>query len=404
MLAVVSTSAVAQHVWIVDNVNAAGAHFPDLPQALGSPLVVHGDVLLLRGPGPYQTAATSKGVSIVAPGSAIIGQPGNPNTALTVSSLPSGTHFSLRNVVLAGLPRATALILSACAGSVHLDHVTIVLNGAPVQNAGYAGFQCTGCSAVTVQGCHIEGKPAIQSITSSISVTSSTLVGIDAGPGDMYTSPSAAGLLANGSNVAIACSSVTGGSGAGDGLFNPRQPGSPAVSASGGSLAIGGNASTSSFTAGMPVTTELIPAVGLTGMVAGSVAIDPRVPMTARNGAPVIQGAPANSVHTVASLGATRTVPNLVSVKVIRRQSDIVALLVGMPVPPMNGPFGRVWLDAGIRAWVAGGVIDASETWNQTMLVPNTPVLFGLPLGLQAAVLSATAAEVTNPAVVVVGV
>jgi hypothetical protein len=401
LFAAVSTSAVAQRVWIVDPVNAVGAHFPDLPQALGSPLVIDGDVLLLRAPGgTYSSASTNKGVSIVAPAGATIGAGG---TALTVSNLPAGRHFSLRHVQLNGLPLSVPLVLLSCAGTVHLDTVMIPALGLPVQNGGIAGMSCSGCSAVTVQGCQINGKPAILSTTSSISVTSSILVGTDAGPGDMYISPSGAGVLANGSSVSIACSTVRGGSGT-TAFLNLSTPGSPAMSVSLGSLAIGGNAATSSFTAGMPVGTELIPAIHLFNMGAGSVAIDPRVPMTSRNGAPAIFGAPANSVHTVAALGASRPASFFVSAKVIRRQSDVVALLVGLPVPPVNGPFGREWLDVGLRWWFAGGVIDATETLNLPITVPYMPLLFGLPVGLQAAVLGGATLEVTNVTVVVLGV
>ena len=403
LLALAARAAPAQRTWIVDPLNPAGADFPDLPQALGSPLVLDGDVLVLRAAaGTYSPASTSKGVSIVAPSGATIGIPGQ--TAMMVSNLPAGRHFSLRHVEFVNLgafQQGVPLVLNACAGSIHLDAVTIGPTW-PIQNLGIAGMSCQNCSAVTVQGCHIEGKPAILAMNSMLSVTSSTLIGLDAASSFLLNTPSAPALRASGSAVDIACSVLNGGSA----NMSPAiyQPGSAALDVSLGSLRIGGiNAI---LTAGMPsIFAEAIPAVTLSNMAIGSVAIDWRVPMISRNGAPAVLGAPAGAIGMVAALGVFRfSSAFAITALVTRQQGDLAALVAGLPVLPANGPFGREWLDPGIRVWLGTSVIGASTTWTMNISVPNIPELFGFAVGLQAAVLSPSALEVTNATVVVLGV
>jgi hypothetical protein len=405
LLALAAGAAPAQRSWIVDPLNPAGADFPDLPQALGSPLVVDGDVLVLRAAaGTYSSASTGKGVSIVAPSGATIGSPGQ--TALTVSSLPAGRHFSLRRVQVgvgySGYPWGVPLVLNACAGSVHLDDVTIP-DVNPGYNFGIAGMSCQNCSAVSVLGCSILGKPAILATNSTLSVNSSTLIGLDAISIFTQNWPSAVALAASGSEVDIALSMLSGGSGVMNQVVQVPSLGSAALAVTQGSLRIGGIHGL--LAAGRPVVTEAIPAITLSGMASGSVAIDYRAPMISRNGAPAVLGAPAGSIGVVAALSVSRSISAFaISATVTRQQGDLAVLLAGMPVPPANSPLGREWLDLGTLGWLGSSVIDASMTWTMPISVPNIPTLFGFPVGLQAAVLSPSVLEVTNATVVVLGV
>jgi hypothetical protein len=382
----------SQNVWFVDWTNAPGTHFADLPAALGSPSVVDGDVLLVRAPGSYSAFSTSKGVSILAPLGATIGAAGT-----TVSNLPAGSHFSLRNVTVNGLPLGVPLSFTSCAGTVHLDGVTIPSMGTPGQNQGTPGLSCAGCRAVTVQGCHLAGKPAVFAISSAVSVTSSVLTGVDGGPNSSSSVAAAGdGLMALQSLVAIADCTVSGGSGAS--LFPVMAtPAHSAVSVSGGPLMIAGTAS-NVCAAGLRIGQEVVPAVTLTNI--GSVAIDPRVRMVPQ-GAQPITGAPANSVHTVAALAVTRSA-TIVNATVIRRPGDVAMLVAGFSVPPVNGPLGQIWLDTAASLSLGGSVIGASESWTTAITVPASAPL-GLPITLQAAVWNGSALEVTNATVVVLG-
>ena len=74
----------AQRTWVVDAAGRPGSHFRDLPAAIYSVTVVHGDRILVR-PGTYSPVKITKGVRI-------LGGPGRLLHEVLHSAMPKVLH------------------------------------------------------------------------------------------------------------------------------------------------------------------------------------------------------------------------------------------------------------------------------------------------------------------------
>ena len=391
-----ATPTSAQQRWIVDSNNGPGTHFTTLIAAIASPNVSHGDVLELRA-GGYVGTTINKGVSIVATGGVSIGS-GGTGVEVVITSLPAGTRCTLRGIEIRALPYKSALAITNCAGAVHLDMVTVPVQGilclAP-------GVTCSNCASVTVNDCTFHGLPPLSVADTNLAVAGSILAGANARWSDTIYNASAPGIGAVRSQVTVAFTTVTGGNGY---EFDGRPiwgyfywRGMPAIACEGGSLSVTGPTGTT-LTAGTSPRFEPVPAIQLNGVPL--VAVDPRVRLLPSHSSPPITGLPPYSPYRpVAGLRAQQGA-NALAATVLGQPGNATILALGLPAVPFATSLGSIWLD--LRAtWIVGSGVLAGDTLPLAVPVPNDPALFGLAVGLQALLWSPQAVEVTNPAVVV---
>lgn len=204
-IALSSSLASAQNVWVVDSSNGPGTQFTDLPQAVA--FASDGDVLDVRT-GAYSVFTLSgKGLTIVGSEPVYVVYGGT----VTISNTSSTQTVSLSRLTLlsAALSAAAPLSVQSCSGPVLLDTV-----------APYS-LNVSGCADVRARFVSISGNDCAVNFSRFELVTSN--VSGRKPSADHWPPPAAsggAGIAAHGSLLHLAGSIVRGGVG-GDTVYYP---------------------------------------------------------------------------------------------------------------------------------------------------------------------------------------
>jgi hypothetical protein len=383
--------------WIVDA--AGGGQFTDLPAA--EVAAAHGDLLEVR-PGLYSPFQTSKGIAVLGQGSVRLrGNAPFLGGLVEVRSLPAGRTFSMRNVAVEYLPPAHGILLDGNQGRVHLHELRVGPQPNSFTQGLGAALRVTNCLAVTVHGCSLVGNSAIWSSDARIAVAASQVHGVSAIQGlGPPIAPAGNGLIATRSSVHFARSNVRGGNGLTN-FFLQTQPPREAIVANDAALLVTGDA-TDSVQAGVHSTSPPLAAIVANG---GTLHRDPLVTIAGSQGGPPIVGNTAVVVRRIVSLIADGGVlGGPVTGEIVSPAGDPLALLLSLPIDPVDTGLGTVWFDPLLAiTLVHGAQQNASEHFPFAFVFPNLAPLRGIPIVLQAASFDVASArlELSNPAVLV---
>lgn len=382
-------------VWLVDS--AGGGDFSDLPAAEAG--AVDGDVLVVL-PGIYSAFATGKGIAVLGQGSVRILGAVSFGGLVEVSGLPAGRTFSMRNVSVEHLPLSDGIVLSRNDGRIHLHDVRV----APRANTPYLdlgpALRATSCATVTVDASSLLGNGGVVATDTRLSVSSSTVAGVDARQqlGGQVSS-AGAGIIAVRGSLDLSRSSVRGGNGL-TVLLVSKPPGG-AIVATDAALRVTGDAS-DSLRAGVLVGGAPLAAIHADG---GMLEVDPKVVVQGSQGGPPIAGSASVVTRRIVSLTADGgRFGGLVIGEIVSPAGDLLALLLGLPADPLATPLGTVHFDpASVIGVIDGATQNGNEHFPVRFSFPDLPELRGVPVVLQAVGLHAPTSflELSNPVVLV---
>lgn len=383
--------------WIVDA--AGGGQFTDLPAAEAA--AAHGDLLEVR-PGLYSPFQTSKGIAVL--GQDGVRLRGSPPTfgggLVVVTALPAGRTFSMRNVLVEYLPFSSGIVLDRNDGRIHLQDVRVQPQPNTYTNGINAALRAVDCDAVTVTACSLVGNSAISTTDTRLVVMGSTIDGIDAlqqlGP---VIAPAAPGLAALRGSISLARTDVRGG----DGLVNfwqQTQPPREAIVATDAAIILAGD-SNDGVQAGTLAGSLPLPGILANG---GTLQIDPLVAIAGSQGGSPIAGSASVVARRIVSLIASGgTLGGPLNAEIVSPAGDPLALLLSLPIDPIDTSLGTVWFDPLLTITLVQSVQNAGEHFAFAVTFPNLPQLRGLAIVLQAAnyYVATARLELSNPAVLV---
>ena len=358
MFLLLAATVPAQHrQWIVDASGGAGTDFTDLPPAIR--VAVAGDVILVR-PGSYSPFLLDKGVAIE--GVAVtIGRSTTARPSVDIQNLPAGQHAALRGLTLSDDLRP--LGVANCPGSVLLDRLEFTPFTSSV-----ATLAIDGASQVTIAGGTFRGRPAVQAVGSTVTITDATLL---AGPVTSPLGSASPALVATHARVFLSRCTLTGGNNF------PVAPAGPAIAAFTSQLVITDDGS-NLLQSGQGTSVAILRNEG------GTLLLDPAV----RFGAGVrVGGSGSVTTRPVPSLrGIGVAIGNVVNLDLFSPAGDIVLLLLGLPGPELVVPElgGSAFLDPLSLSVPAVGVQGPGGHFLFPLAVPPDPNLVGVACVWQA--------------------
>lgn len=375
-LTVASTIATAQRTWIVDAANGPGTDFRDLPAAFLR--VADGDTLLVRK-GNYKTFKTSKAVRLLGvPGVRVLGT-NSLDGGITISSIPAGKTFTLKNVSISGssfLIGGGLITIQDCAGHVVLDNVEAT---DPKTTAPGPALNLRRAKAVTLNNSRcITGLTATDC---TLMATGSVFTGRNAQVSFPFPISGTPAIAAVSSTLVLGQCVAQGGNGL-DRQINGLAA-SPATRTVGGALVIAGD-NNSSFQAGrIGVQQAAIPAVQGSS---GNLLIDPSVTLVPFGNGPAFDGFTLTSRRRLASLTATGVAPGgTLRSELFSPQGHTTVLFASLAANPVLVPaLGQLWLDPGSLLLLDVGLQDRTEHRRVSTPIPPGASLRGTVLALQA--------------------
>lgn len=266
----------------------------------------------------------------------------------------------------------------------------VTTDGFPGDGGG--GVFLTGAAQVQLNGCDVYGRPALLDWGgSNCTVVDSVLRGGNAtlGLGQALLFGSKAGLQTETfdgpSMVRLVRTSVTGGDGVTSHFGVPTvHSGSPAVRL-GGDLVVAGD-STSALAAGA----NNAPLAGISVsqfLAAGSVILDPTVPVQGSSGGPAVDPALTFTSRHIPWVFASGGGPGgTVDYTLVTTVNNPVVMLIGLPALPAPSPFGDFELNPLAIAPLFAGLQPTPGVLTQFLAVPNIPTLSGRAFAIQAGV------------------
>jgi hypothetical protein len=354
----------AQATWIVNSGGGPGVHFTDLAAAVAA--AAHGDTVLVF-PDAFNSAyagfTTDKGIAVIG-----VNRPrlGTSPVPVQVQNVPAGRSFRLAGF---DAPRNQELhvVISGCAGNVHLEDLHAVEHGALAPT--WPAIDIAGCTLVTLHDVEDFGMPAVRVQGGTLLATACRLgvtsLGLGGGPC----------LFAANATVQVTEPRFEATSGTTV----------PAIMTVDSQLFVGGTAAgyiqgSQDFMGGAAA------AIHATG---GLVIVDPGVRLNPFT--PVAQPITGTAVVAIAPVPASfvaNDAPGLVLAATFTAPpgSAVIGFL-GLPVAPLPTPLGTQLLASSPLATLTVAVVPAAGT-----VAASTPVPASLPrgsaFGVQSAVLA----------------
>ncbi|MCA8954331.1 MAG: hypothetical protein KDE27_32785 [Planctomycetes bacterium] len=372
---------VAAQTFVVDANNGPGTNYTSLTAAAAA--VPDGAVLLVRAGNYAGFAIAQKGLTVLAdPGVGITG-------TIAIANTNPGQSCTLANLAWPG-SGAPCVQLTGDQGLVVLEGLTTA--GFPA--GGFLGFNyvpldATGCARLAVRECTFWGHVNLDACDAVFE--SCTLQGVtNASAFTMLTTSS--GLQAQGGNVQLVESTVTGGDGFGTGPI-ASVAASPGIGVYNGTARVLASTLVGGFDGGgqrAALQGNSIVRIDLLSSPQGGISNFPHSPSFLAM--PFVS---ATSAAPGGNLTATTTT----------LAGDLVTLVVGLPGAPVPiaGFQDQFWLDPGAHVFLAIGVQQTTAPIAGSIAVPNVPGFRGLPLVWHAACFGpVTGLQNGNPAVALV--
>ncbi|MEM7206035.1 MAG: hypothetical protein AAF628_37615 [Planctomycetota bacterium] len=330
-----------------------------------------GDTILVRA-GQYQNFTVSKPLRILAdPGVTL---QGSRSATFQVRDLPAGAPVVIRGIALADVSAffPASIILSGCAGPVHLENITMT--------GRYVFTQVFDCAQVSL---HRSTLGTVHTSDSNVLCTDTQAFGLAAssvGPGDPA-------LRIDNSRVVVAGGNFRGGDGH---PFAPTPPG-PGIRLESGRLVLTGDASTV-VASGTPTTGTSI-AVSAIDSAAGAILLDPGPTLVPGGGAPPIAGGALVTASAVPALTVHVAAPTMTTT--LRGPGGDHAFVLASPIgPPLPFPTLDLWVGVG-HIVIGQGPIPATGVLTGSVNLP--PLFPGTTSPVQAVVLSGGQLQLSNP-------
>ncbi|MFQ5505707.1 MAG: hypothetical protein ACE5F1_13055 [Planctomycetota bacterium] len=371
----------AQRTWIVDAANGAGTDFKDIPPALAA--ASDGDRILVRK-GTYTPGTTGKALRMAGlPGAVIHATPTNKN--FVVTGLSRSKSFVMRGFKLTAVPAVftswgAPLQIRNCEGRVHLEAITSLIDSSAILYS----VQVQQCRAVSLANCAL--VPGLSAYKARIVATGCLFFGHDGPP--VSNRPGSFGVDVHTSVVDLVQVLARGGSGGGHG------PPFQAVRANQTTLYVRGD-SRSQYKGGLY---GRVQTPALWGFSTSGLVLDPSV--TLINGYQSFRKVTVRRLPSLTGSGAA--LGGQAKLGLYSEKGKTFALFLALSWDPLVIPgLGESWLDAATFQFVTSGVMDASERFGTSLLVPKDPAFLGQHIAFQAITSRATGFEMSNPVVIV---
>jgi len=321
---------------------------------------------LLVRKGSYSGFQTTKAVRVL--GEAEV----NVSGGAMISGIPAGRDFVIKSVAFAGL--AYGLRITSSAGSIVLEDVEakVTTNLPPLT----WGMIVEASAKVALNRCRCSGGTLVTG--STMTTTSSVFTGSDPNP-LFYPQPGTPALLTSSSTLVLGDCQATGGNGLvrASGGIAPAS----AVDSTKCSLVVLGDRSV--LSAGRTGDPSDVPAIRGAG---GNLLLDPVAVLVPFGSGNKYAGFDKTHERRLPSLTATGAGPGeTVRSDLYSTRGHTVLLFAGFPINPLVVPgIGQFWLDPVTMLLLDAGVQGSLEHRLTNIPVPNSAVLRGVPLVLQA--------------------
>ncbi|MEM7202758.1 MAG: hypothetical protein AAF628_21000 [Planctomycetota bacterium] len=390
--------------WIVDQAGGPGSQFAEIAPAVAQ--AADGDTIVVRN-GTYGGFATSKALTVLGEGSVVISDgPGIPTfpfaiePTVEIHDLPAGAVFVAKNLRIEAHTFRDGLRLEDNQGRVHLQNVSSVLVSWPEQSG--TGAWILRSSAVTWNGGQLHGRPCLSATDSLVSLASMQINGSSAcGAGICSTIGALEAIHARNSTLQLSRCDVSGGSGFGFTVVFPD--GKPAIIANDSALTVTGD-DTTSIRAGGPGPGAITPIAAIQAN-GGTVDLDTLIVTLGSLGGADVSGTATVNRRRIVSLAALGgTLGGTLDAEVVSPPSDLVNLVLSLPIDPVALPPGLVFLDPRLIVPLYVGPQEPTGRVEVSVLIPTATSLRGAAIALQTAnlYLPQSTVEFSNPAIVVI--
>jgi hypothetical protein len=372
VLLAAASPASAQRTFRIDSFG--GGDFRTLAEAFASPLVGHGDILLVHS--SVVGATTDKGVRVVAD----IGNYGAEGV-LRIENLPAGQTFALVGA-FGWLLDAFRIELADCAGHVLIDGCRQDNSGSFTTKLPYTSID--NCAHVSINDSYLYDVRVQNG--SFVRITRSSVIGTNSPPPNGHIGTP--GLTIRDSDVELSWCEVRGASTAN--VTQTSNGPHVGIDMRGGRLRIAGTHDLRrSMVACGPVFYSQRPPVPTWAIRSdgGEVDVDPEVPLNPGIPHDPTTGTSSFKTRPLPFVLCRRVLPGAsLAPQVYAPPGSAVGLCASLPVTrPTNTPFGALWLDGPAAICVGGGIVPQGGAWTTAVPVPASTSL-GTPLVFQAAV------------------